>query len=169
MKNDYSAKPIKLIIKKHKKTGLKYLCKTIRENHNKYLGSGVEWRNHLHEHGYEIMTRVIFRTHSKSEFRKVAEMLSHKWNIVESNEWANMVIENGAGSSKKNKVVSEETKRKQSESRLKFVEKEKKRLGVEKLPVSQSTRNKISQRNKGRVNTPEQMERWYASRMSRLS
>jgi hypothetical protein len=52
---------------------------------------------------------------------------------------------------------------------LKFVEKEKKRLGVEKLPVSQSTRNKISQRNKGRVNTPEQMERWYASRMSRLS
>ena len=111
-KNDHSEKLLKLMIKKHMLVGIKYLCKTDREDHHKYKGSGKHWKNILKEHGSEhVRTRVIFTTHSRSEFRKVGETLSNKWNIVESKDWANLIPETGHGGGGKH---TEERKKRQS-------------------------------------------------------
>ena len=48
--------PTWLMIKKHKITGLKYLCKTTGKDPIKYLGSGTYWKRHLKEHGTEVET-----------------------------------------------------------------------------------------------------------------
>ena len=124
--DDHSEELLKLMIKKHMKVGIKYLCKTIREDHNKYPGSGTDWEKILEEHGKEhVKTKVIFTTHSKSEFKKVAEMLSDKWDIVNSKDWANKKKEVGDGGS--NGPISEETKAKQSAAHLKRYEDPKER------------------------------------------
>jgi len=124
--DDHSEELLKLMIKKHMKVGIKYLCKTIQEDHNKYPGSGTGWKEILEEHGKEhVKTKVIFTTHSKSEFKKVAEMLSDKWDIVNSKDWANKKKEVGDGGS--NGPISEETKAKQSAAHLKRYEDPKER------------------------------------------
>jgi len=111
-KSDHSDKLIKLMVKKHKVTGLKYLCKTVTENHKKYLGSGKRWKSHLKEHGRQVLTRVIFTTHSKSEFKQVAQMISKKWNVVDDPNWANLQPESGDGgdtwSGKKHSIESKQ-------------------------------------------------------------
>ena len=85
------------MVKKHRITNLKYLCKTIQENHNKYSGSGKYWKNHLKVHGNNVMTRVIFSSYDFEEFKKVCLLVSNKWNVVESEDWANLKHENGTG------------------------------------------------------------------------
>ena len=95
---DHSEKPLKLMINKHMLVGIKYLCKTVREDHNKYRGSGKYWKNILKKHGEEhVRTKLIFTTHSKSEFRRVGLLLSERWDIVDSNDWANLMPEGGEG------------------------------------------------------------------------
>ena len=118
--DDYSEELLKLMIKKHMKVGIKYLCKTVEEDHIKYPGSGKDWKKILKEHGKEhVRTKIIFTTHSKSEFRKVGEMLSDKWNIVESKDWANRIKETGDGA---RGSQTEETKAKKSAAQLKSYE-----------------------------------------------
>jgi hypothetical protein len=87
----------KLLIKTHNVTGLKYLCYTQRENHNNYNGSGKYWRDHLKKHGKNISTELIFQSEDYSEFVKKAIEFSDKFNVVESEEWANLIIERGEG------------------------------------------------------------------------
>lgn len=95
---DYSEKPLKLMIKKHMLVGIKYLCKTTQEDHNSYKGSGHKWLRILKEHGRDhVRTKVIFTTHSRSEFTTVGRMLSEKWDIVNSSDWANLIPETGGG------------------------------------------------------------------------
>jgi hypothetical protein len=124
-KDDHSEELLKLMIKKHMRVGIKYLCKTSKEDHNKYPGSGTVWKEILKEHGKEhVKTKVIFTSHSKSEFKKVAIMLSEKWDIVESKDWANKIKENGFGGGG---PASEETKQKISDFQLKRYEDSKER------------------------------------------
>lgn len=87
----------KLMIKTHNVTGKKYLCKTIREDHNDYLGSGTLWRRHLSKHGEDISTEVIFQTEDKDYFNEVCKETSIKLNVVESTDWLNIVPEQGDG------------------------------------------------------------------------
>ncbi len=88
---------IKLMIKEHVQTGLKYLCKTVQEDHDSYLGSGHYWRRHLKKHGTRITTQVIFQTLDETEFRKKAKEWSKRLDVVNSKEWANEVHEEGSG------------------------------------------------------------------------
>lgn len=88
---------IKLLVKRHNTTGLKYLCKTTKEDHVSYHGSGVYWKNHINKHGKDISTELIFQTEDMKEFKEVALEYSRKLNIVESSDWANLIEENGAG------------------------------------------------------------------------
>lgn len=87
------------MIKTHLVTGLKYLCYTMSsgETYDSYKGSGTYWKKHLLEHGDIIKTELIFETSSKEEFRDYARMKSIEWNIVESDEWANLKYEEGDG------------------------------------------------------------------------
>ncbi len=89
----------KLMIKRHKDTNLKYLCYTKKTGHDydEYLGSGVEWKLHLNQHGSNIETELIFESDDYNEFKKVAVEKSIEYNIVESLEWANLKLEEGDG------------------------------------------------------------------------
>ena len=83
-----------LYVKTHSITGLKYFGKTTK-NPFKYPGSGIHWRRHLKKHGNEHTTEVIAEFDDPDECEKFALEFSHKNNIVESIEWANLIPENG--------------------------------------------------------------------------
>lgn len=92
-------KPTYLYIKTHKITGLKYFGKTIK-NPNTYLGSGIRWRAHLKKHGNDVFTEILNngQAYTNEEiFKEDAINFSIKFNIVNSEEWANLMIEQGAG------------------------------------------------------------------------
>ena len=82
--------------KTHKTTNLKYLGFT-KNNPYKYKGSGVRWLLHLAKHGYTVDTEILFETTDKHELENKGVYYSSIWNIVESNEWANMKPETGDG------------------------------------------------------------------------
>lgn len=106
-----------LMVKTHQKTGLKYLCQTIRHEYSKYKGSGIYWRNHLKIHGSDIVTELIMECHGKEELTKWGLYYSTLWNVVDEYDqhgkktWANLTPESGAGgrtrklSANKGKVV----------------------------------------------------------------
>ena len=85
------------MIKTHTNTGLKYLCQTQRKNPFKYLGSGKYWRLHLKKHGENITTDVIGVYETREELAAISVPLSEKYNVVDSDEWANLVPEDGTG------------------------------------------------------------------------
>lgn len=87
---------IYLYLKTHNVTGLKYLGKTEQDPYQ-YSGSGVWWKAHLKKHGHDVTTEVLFKTEDKAEFKEVALEYSNKWNIVESADFANLMLEEGQG------------------------------------------------------------------------
>src|SRR4051812_43035586 len=86
-----------LLVKTHNKTGLKYLCKHFgtRKSCFKYVGSGKYWKQHLKKHGRNITTNILIETDSINEFSMFGVAYSKLWDIVKSNEWANLCVENG--------------------------------------------------------------------------
>lgn len=89
-----------LMIKEHNDTGLKYLCKTFTDNEAhcyKYKGSGVYWKRHMKVHGRNIKTTIVDSCETIEEFKIIGKYWSDKYNIVESDEWANLIAETGDG------------------------------------------------------------------------
>lgn len=86
-----------LMIKTHNKTGFKYLCQTRRKDPFKYPGSGKHWRSHLDVHGYDFSTEVVGVYETKEQLKEAGVHYSNLYNIVESDEWANLRIEDGDG------------------------------------------------------------------------
>ena len=82
--------------KTHNITGLKYLGKTCKDPFG-YSGSGKYWLRHLRQHGNDVTTEIVFQTECLDEFRKFSINYSIEHNIVESSEWANLIIECGSG------------------------------------------------------------------------
>jgi hypothetical protein len=85
----------KLLIKTHNKTGLKYLCKTVKENHSGYKGSGKYWVQHMKKHGRDISSQLLFESDDIGEFSKYALNKSIELDVVNSNDWANLKHEDG--------------------------------------------------------------------------
>lgn len=83
------------MIKTHNKTGLRYLCVTKKDDYISYLGSGVYWKNHLKAYGKDVSTEVLIETENMSYISKIGYMVSVEFNIVKSNEWANLTYETG--------------------------------------------------------------------------
>ena len=88
---------IYLYIKTHNKTGLKYLGKTTNKNPYSYQGSGTYWKRHINTHGYDVTTQILLMTESKTEIKETGIFFSKLWNVVESNDWANLKEEAGDG------------------------------------------------------------------------
>lgn len=88
-------KPTWLYIKQHNITGLKYFGKTTRKDPSKYLGSGIRWKNHLRKHGENISTIWTKFFTNKEDLVSFALTFSKENKIVESNEWANLKLEDG--------------------------------------------------------------------------
>lgn len=95
-----NAKYLYLMIKTHQITGLKYLCKRVTTSDAKaisYKGSGTRWNNHLKVHGKHINTEILakYELEKVEEFSKLCLEYSAKFNIVASDEWANLIEETG--------------------------------------------------------------------------
>lgn len=88
-------KPTWLYIKQHNVTGLKYFGMTRCKYINSYTGSGKYWKLHLKKHGTNITTLWCQLFDNENELIEYAINFSKTHNIVESNEWANLVPETG--------------------------------------------------------------------------
>jgi len=112
--------PTYLYVKQHSVTNLKYLGKTIKKNPEKYLGSGKYWSPHRKKHGNQhVETPWYCLFTEEAELVKFALMISAQWDIVNSDEWANLIPENGLdgggnGGALKGRKLSIEHKKKLS-------------------------------------------------------
>lgn len=87
------------MIKTHNLTGLKYLCYTRSSGayYDNYKGSGKIWKRHIKKYGDDIKTELLFETDDFQKFKDYAIETSIKLDIVNSNDWANLKIEEGDG------------------------------------------------------------------------
>ena len=85
-----------LYVKTHLDTGMKYLGKT-KQDPQKYRGSGIRWKAHIAKHGYNVTTEVLLETEDNDELSEAGLYYSKKWNVVESDQWANLTEEKGQG------------------------------------------------------------------------
>lgn len=92
-----------LMVKTHKKTGLRYLCQTRQKNPHEYTGSGIDWSDHLNKFGTFIHTEIILQTHDKEELKRQGRYYSTLWHVVTAVDdfgnkiWANRIPETGGG------------------------------------------------------------------------
>jgi hypothetical protein len=86
-----------LYVKTHNYTGLKYLGATQKSNLHKYPGSGSDWTEHLKVHGSNFSTELIGAFDSVEDLAVAGQFWSKNWNVVESDEWANLKEESGQG------------------------------------------------------------------------
>jgi hypothetical protein len=140
--------PIYLMVKTHSKTGLKYLCKTVKKKYEKYLGSGTRWTNHLNVHGNEHTTELIRICYSVDELIHWGRYYSELWNVVEERDklgrktWANLKPEEGQGYAhgKYNPMKNKVSKKKHLESINKPEIKEKQRTNLKKALATEESK-----------------------------
>jgi hypothetical protein len=84
---------IYLYIKRHYITGLKYFGFTTKTNPFKYKGSGLYWIRHLNKYGSNFNTIEIWGFDDQELCTEFALKFSIENNIVESDEWANLKVE----------------------------------------------------------------------------
>ena len=137
-------KPTYLYVKQHTITGMKYFGKTTKKDPIKYKGSGLYWKRHLNIHGNNIKTLWTKLFDDESELVEYATKFSLENHIVESDEWANVKIENGLDGGRESGFVG--TKHSE-QNRKKFSDNMK-----AKNPMSDPT---IRQRHKEKMNTQE--------------
>jgi hypothetical protein len=144
---------IYLYIKTHNKTGLKYLGKTTKNPYT-YLGSGVDWKIHLKEHGEEHSTLVIQECQTNQELNKWGRYYSNLWNVSESIEWANRIPETGGGGN-------------HTEERKELYRQQQ--LGRKKPPRTKEHTEKIAVQARGKPNpkTSQGLRKWYDSNPDR--
>lgn len=86
-----------LYVKKHNKTGLKYLGQTKAMDPCKYKGSGKYWTRHITKYGYDVNTTILLVTNNKKELSETGLFFSKLYNVVNSKQWANLKEECGDG------------------------------------------------------------------------
>jgi len=91
-----------LLIKKCSVNGKKYLCKRLARNDNeaiRYTGSGKIVLRLKKKYGSSCMEHFSilakFPENQQQEFSVICKNYSKKFNIVESNDWLNLIEENG--------------------------------------------------------------------------
>jgi hypothetical protein len=88
--------PTYLYIKQHSVTKLKYFGKTTSADPYKYNGSGIKWKNHIKKHGKEFVETIwVSDLYTDTSIVEIALHFSKENNIVESEQWANLIPENG--------------------------------------------------------------------------
>ena len=103
--------PTYLYIKQHSITKKKYYGKTTNLDPYTYNGSGVYWTNHIKKHGKEhIVTLWVSELYCDTSIVEVALKFSSDNDIVNSDEWANQIPENGLDGWVPGRKRSEETK-----------------------------------------------------------
>jgi hypothetical protein len=155
---------IYLYIKTHNITGLKYLGKTTRQDYHAYPGSGLYWRKHLDKHGFNYSTEILKECNTHDELKYWGKYYSKLWDIVKSNDWANLTSEQGDGGSlsgdlsrRKGKPHSQESRLKISQSNLgkKRAEETRKKMSLAQTGhpyrgITEEGRRQLSNKHKGK-------------------
>lgn len=144
-----------LYVKTHNLTGLKYLGQT-KQDPFKYKGSGKYWKLHLQKHGCDISTKIIQECKDQESLRQWGGIYSKLWDVVKSQEWANLKEETGDGGWPEGvnvgRLHSDDTKAKISEA--------KKGRPIERTwTVSAETKAKLSESQKGRKRSAEAIQK----------
>ena len=88
---------IYLYHKQHNVTRMNYFGKTIQMNKRKnpwsYSGSGKHWSYHLKKHGRNVTTINVWGFDTQEQATEFAIWFSKTYDIVNSKQWANEVIE----------------------------------------------------------------------------
>ena len=108
---------ITLYIKTHRKTGLKYFGKTMRDDPISYKGSGKYWLRHLMKHGFDFDTEIYLQSEDIDYVIQEALRFSRAYDIVNSPLWANLVEENGLDGQPKGILFTDEWREKLSKKR----------------------------------------------------
>lgn len=88
--------PTYLYIKQHFITKKKYFGKTTEKDPIKYKGSGVYWKKHIKKHGNQFVETIwVSDLYFDTSIREPALHFSCENNIDESNDWANLIPEDG--------------------------------------------------------------------------
>lgn len=88
--------PTRLYVKEHGVTGMRYFGKTTVALIESYSGSGKYWKKHIKKHGKQINTIWTSKWFTdETEIQDFALAFSELFDIVESNDWANLKLENG--------------------------------------------------------------------------
>jgi hypothetical protein len=148
---------IYLYVKQHSKTKLKYFGRTIQIDPYKYKGSGDYWTNHINKYGRTFVeTLNIWKFDTQEECTSFALVFSEENNIVNSKEWANMIIETGlSNGSPKGRKLSKETCEKMSKSRK------------NKPCHNLDSKNKISMTHKGIPKTDSQKHKMRLAKLGK--
>ena len=79
----------------HNVTNLKYISYHFGtpKSSKSYLGSGSYWMSHLQKHGKDVTITTLFTTTNKEEAMKFGVKISQELDIVNSDEFANLVVE----------------------------------------------------------------------------
>jgi hypothetical protein len=150
---------IYLYVKQHRITKLKYFGKTIR-NPFKYNGSGKYWQRHIKTYGCFIDTIEVYGFDSQELCTQFALKFSLDNNIVESKNWANLILEDGinvppsgAGLKRKNSSIEasriKRTGQKRSNEFCKYMSLLK--IGIKTGPSSNEKKHKIRIKKLGKV------------------
>ena len=140
--------PTYLYVKEHSITGLRYFGKTTKKDPYKYNGSGKYWTNHYKKYGKDhIKTLWVSELFTdKDSLIEFALLASDHWNIVDSDDWANLKPENGLDGWINNASHSNETKQRMSASAKGKI-------------MSEETREKLSKANTGKTRSDETKQR----------
>ena len=85
----------RLYIKKCSHCNLKYFGRTEMEDIEKYKGSGKRWKFHLNKHNAQAIHIWNSDWYHDISITKIALHFSKENNIVESDNWANLIEEDG--------------------------------------------------------------------------
>ena len=139
--------------------GLKYLGKT-EQDPFRYTGSGKYWKRHLVSHGFtlkDIKTTILFKTTDKEELKNKGIYYSELYNVVRSENWANLKPEVGdGGGGLKSRETVLKTSRTMKKRGLTWSEEDVKKRN-EKLkgrkmpPCREDTKKTLSEMFRGKV------------------
>lgn len=148
-----------LLLKQHNTTGMKYLCYHRGDDKSclVYKGSGLYWKKHLEKHGSDISTIILKESDDRLVISEEGKKYSIMWDVIESKEFANLIIEDANFDTSRFRTVK--SKRKRGEA-----------LRARWLKDGMSDKEKIARsRGIAAMRTPENMEKAATNLRNRMN
>jgi general stress protein YciG len=100
----------KLMLKCHWETGICYLCVTSKKDWKKYRGSGHRWLRLIKKHKSKIHTTLLFTSDDVEVFNNACFYYSELFDVVNNEDFANLIVETGYKERPFVKPIDEETR-----------------------------------------------------------
>lgn len=153
-------RPTYLYIKQHAVTGKLYFGKTTAKDPVKYTGSGKYWSNHIKYHGKEHVKTLWYELFIDRELLiKTAVDFSELHDIVKSELWLNLKLENGIDGNGVDFTPEIRAKMSAARKRYVFTDAHREKMSINCKNRSAEIRQKISDGNKGKIVSNEAKEK----------